>query len=163
MKTFYLRWGGILSVALILGLLGGQRYYREVSAISPDQVLSRPGQVVRVQGRIEAGSLVIEPSLHKADFQIAGEKEKISVQFTGDELDNLRELKVIVLLGKWDPAARRFESQKTALTPNYGFITAAYLVGLLPLGFFLFKMERKVSLLYALIKQEKIYQPEESL
>ena len=162
MKTFYLRWGGILAVGLVLGFLGGQRYYREVSAISPGQAFNHPDQMVRVQGRIEAGSLVVEPLLHKATFEIAGEKEKLPVQFTGDELDNFRELKVIVLLGKWNSSTRRFESQKTALTPNYGFITAAYLVGLIPLGFFLFKMERKVSILYALIKREKIYQPEES-
>ncbi len=159
---FYLRWGGILAAGLILGLLGGQRYDREVSAIFPDQVLNHADQFVRVQGKIESGTLRVEPVLHKATFELAGKTERLPVQYTGDELDTLRELKVVVLFGKWNPSSRLFESKKLALTPNYGFITAAYLVGLIPLAFFLFMMERKVTLLYDLIKREKIYQPEDS-
>lgn len=161
MKTFYLRWGGILVLGALIGLLGWQRYDREVKTSTPEEVLHQPSdKPLRIQGRIEAGSLAVDPSTHAAVFNLAGTGEKIAVRYAGDDLESLRELKVVVLAGKWDPSARRFESRKMALTPNYGFVVSAYLIGLLPMALFLFRMERKVALLYALIKQEKLYQPE---
>lgn len=162
MKRFYIRWGGVLTIGLIIGLLGMQRYNREVTAISPDRLLrDPPAQPVRVLGRIEAGSLVKEGTA--VTFRLFGENEAIPVSYQGDETESLRELKTLVIEGKWDPSARVLEARKIALIPNYGFVTAAYLVTLIPLGLFLFHMERKVALLYIMIKQEKAYQPEEQL
>ena len=162
MKRFYLRWGAVLAIAVAIGFLGMQRYYRDVNALSPEQLLrEQPARVVRVLGRIEAGSLVKEEAQRK--FLLSGESEKVPVVYRGDEADSLRELKTLVVEGRWDPSAHRLEAQKIAITPNYGFITAAYLLSLIPLGLFLFNMERKVALLYIMIKQEKAYQPEEQL
>ncbi len=162
MKTFYLRWGGILLLGALIGFLGWQRYDRDVKTSTPEEVLHQPSdKPLRVQGRIEAGSLAVDPLLRRASFDLAGTGEKLSVRYTGDDLESLRELKIIVVAGKWDPSARLFESQKMALTPNYGFVVSAYLIGLIPMALFLFRMERKVVLLYALIKQEKLYQPED--
>lgn len=93
-------------------------------------------------------------------FQLSGEGERISVRYRGDDTENLRDLKTLVMIGKWDPTTQIFEGERIGLTPNYGFITAAYLVVLVPLGLFLFGMERKVARLYILIKEEKVYQPE---
>jgi cytochrome c-type biogenesis protein CcmE len=160
-KTFYLRWGGILFLGALLGLLGWQRYDRDVKTSTPEEVLHQASAIpLRIQGRIEAGSLAIDPSTHAAVFNLTGTGEKLAIRYVGDDLDSLRELKVVVLSGKWSPSARRFESQKMALTPNYGYVVSAYLIGLVPMALFLFRMERKVALLYAFIKQEKLYQPE---
>lgn len=151
-----------MALGILIGLLGMQRYYRDVNALSPEQLLKeQPIQTVRVLGRIEAGSLAKEEGGMK--FLLSGENEKIPVSYRGEETDSLRELKTLVIGGKWDPSAHRFEAQKISITPNYGFVTAAYLLSLVPLGLFLFHMERKVALLYIMIKQEKVYQPEERL
>ena len=151
-----------MAIGIFIGLLGMQRYYRDVNALSPEQLLrEQPIQTVRVLGRIEAGSLMKEETGMK--FLLSGESEKVPVSYRGEETDSLRELKTLVIVGKWDPSAHKFDAQKVSITPNYGFVTAAYLLSVVPLGLFLFHMERKVALLYIMIKQEKVYQPEEQL
>ncbi len=151
-----------MAIGLVIGLLGLQRYHRDVTAISPAQLLREPpAQPVRVLGMIEAGSLKKEEG--RLTFLLSGEGEKVSVSYGSDETESVRELKILVIEGKWDSSARVLEARKISLTPNYGFVTAAYLVALVPLGLFLFNMERKVALLYIMIKQEKAYQPEEQL
>ncbi|MBI3594209.1 MAG: cytochrome c maturation protein CcmE [Nitrospirae bacterium] len=163
MKKFYLRWSIIFLLCIVFSLIAGNRYLKEVAVISPDELEQKSASIpVRVQGRIEPGSLQFESGRQQAIFELSGSQRKIPVLYTGDDLDNLREFKVVVLVGTWDSSTHRFESRKMALTPNYGFITAAYFVGLIPLLFFLFKMERKVVLLYDRIKEEKVYQSEES-
>lgn len=160
MRGVYLRWGGALALAALIGALGAQRYYQEVATVSPERLLHNPPQeTVRVLGRVEGGSLVKDPLGKEARFQLSGEKERIAVHYIGDDSDTLRELKTIVVMGEWNGAAAEFTAKKIALIPNYGFITAAYLIALIPMGLFLFNMERKVALLYTRIKQEKVYQP----
>ncbi len=160
MKWLYLRWGGVLIIAAIIGVFGIQRYDRDVTAISPDRLLrDQPTQTVRVLGMVEPGSIVKEGGA--VAFQLSGEGAKVSVRYVGDESDNLRDLKTVVMVGTWNPATHLFESGKIALVPNYGFVTAAYLLSLIPMGLFLFNMERKVAMLYILIKEEKVYQPEQ--
>ena len=73
--------------------------------------------------------------------------------------ESLRELKSLVVIGRWDRAARAIEAREIALTPNAPFIFAAYLLGIVPLGLFLFRMERRVQLLYHQIKEAKAYTP----
>ncbi len=164
MKWFYIRWGGVLIIAAIIGVLGIQRYYRDVTAISPDRLLhDQPTQTVRVLGRVEAGSIVKEGEGGPVAFQLSGQGATVSVRYLGEASENLRDLKTLVMVGKWNPTTHIFEAEKTSLMPNYGFVTAAYLISLLPMGIFLFNMERKVALLYILIKEEKVYQPEEPL
>lgn len=160
MKWFYIRWGGVLIIAAIIGVLGIQRYDRDVTAISPDRLLrDQPAQTVRVIGMVEAGSILKEEGA--VLFQLSGEGAKIPVRYGGEESENLRDLKTVVIVGTWNPTTKTFDSGKIALVPNYGFVTAAYLISLLPMGFFLFNMERKVAMLYILIKEEKVYQPEQ--
>lgn len=151
-----------MAIGLIIGLLGLQRYHREVIAISPAQFFREPpAQPVRVWGMIEAGSIKKEET--RLTFLLSGEGERVPVSYRGEDTESVRELKTLVIEGKWDPSTRTLDAQKISLTPNYGFVTAAYLVSLVPLGLFLFHMERKVALLYIMIKQEKAYQPEEQL
>lgn len=164
MKRFYIRWGGVLIITAIIGALGIQRYNRDVTAISPDRLLrEQPAQAVRVLGMVEAASIVKEGEGGPVAFQISGEGAKVSVRYIGEESDNLRDLKTLVIGGKWNSTSQVFEADKISLVPNYGFITAAYLASLIPMGLFLFNMERKVAMLYIQIKEEKVYQPEEPL
>jgi len=164
MKWFYIRWGGILIVTAIIGVLGIQRYHREVTSISPDELLrNQPAQTVRVLGMVEAASIIKEGEGEPVAFQLSGEGAKVSVRYVGEENDNLRDLKMLVVGGKWNATSQVFEADQISLVPNYGFITAAYLASLIPMGLFLFNMERKVAMLYIQIKEEKVYQPEEPL
>ena len=162
MKWFYVRWAGLLLVLFVLAMLGARHYTNDLKSISPEQLLLRePAQAVRLQGIVQAGSLEYEPLSHRAAFDLAGEKEKISVQYSGEAPENLRELKTLVVIGRWNPASRHFEAHEIEGVPNYGYVTGAYLAGIIPLSLFLFGMERKVELLYNRIKTTKLYEPEE--
>lgn len=166
MKWFYIRWGGILFVGLIIAILGVQRYRQEVSTISPEQLLQeQPARTVRVLGTVQAGSLSSsgeEPgSAYQARFRLSGEKENLSVWYTGEKPDNLRQLKKLVVIGRWNASSQEFEAHEIRLLPNFGYVAAAYLVVMIPMGLFLFRMERKVELLYTEIKSAKAYEPEE--
>ena len=160
MKGFYLRWGGLVLVGLWIVAVGAQYYYREVRPLTPEQVLrSHPAGPVRLMGMVEAGSMVKEAASTQIRFSLIGNGQRIPVVYQGNDPDNLRELKTLVVVGRWDDAGQRFLAQKINLIPNYGFITAAYLV-MVPLAFFLFLMERRVRLLYNEIKLSKIYESE---
>jgi len=162
MKWLYVRWAALLLGAFILALLGARHYRSELKSISPEEILLlQPIRVVRVLGIVQGGSLVYDPRSHQAAFQLAGEREKISVQYRGEAPENLRELKTLVVVGRWNSSARQFEAYEISLIPNYGFVASAYLIGIIPIGFFLFSMERKVELLYNKIRSTKLYQPEE--
>lgn len=166
MKGLYLRWVVVVCVALVIGWLAGQHYDREVRPISPEALLqTRPVGTVRVIGRVQAGSLTAAPPAGSggtmvADFELTGVRAQVAVHYDGPVDDNLRELKTLVVIGHLGPDGLRFEGHELDLLPNYGFITAAYLLALIPLGLFLFSMERRVALLYTVIKETTVYQPE---
>lgn len=173
MRGLYLRWAGIIGVALVIVWLAAQHYDRAVKTITPEQLLqTRPVGTVRVIGLVQAGSLRITPQegstppMIQSEFELAGQQERLPVHYDGPADDNLRELKTLVVVGHLNPegpdgsSGRRFEAHEFDLLPNYGFITAAYLLALIPLGLFLFGMERRVALLYTVIKETTAYQPE---
>ena len=161
MRSFYFRWAGIFVIGALLSLAAWQRYVNEVAVTTPDRLSQSPTpSSVRVQGRIEPGTLKLDAEKSLARFDLGWNNERLPAVYTGDDLDNLREFKTIILIGHFNTQDRQFEANKMALVSNYGFITAAYLAGVIPLGFFLFYMERRVALLYDKIKEEKLYQPE---
>ena len=161
MRWFYFRWVGILLITLLLAVMGFQRYERDVASLSPEQLVSNPpGERVRVLGLVQGGSLLKEEPLHQATFRLAGARETLTVRYVGQDLDSLRELKALVVVGQWNPATRVFEGNAIALIPNYGFIVAAYGIGIFPSLLFLFLMERKVGLLYNQVKSAKLYETE---
>ncbi|MFQ5579602.1 MAG: cytochrome c maturation protein CcmE [Nitrospiria bacterium] len=163
MKRLYLRWGGVLLVGLVIILLGLVRYQREVSAFPLEKFLGqKPNQAVRVEGMVVGGSLVKGAPGGPIQFTLADEGAQVPVHYEGEEPENLRELKRLVILGRWDPGEERIEAEGVSVVSNFGFVAWAYLVTLIPMGLFLFNMERKVALLYIMIKEEKVYQPEES-
>jgi hypothetical protein len=142
-------------------MLGFRHYTNDLKSISPGQLLAlQPAQKIRVEGIVQAGSLSYVPGSHEASFELAGEKEKVPVHYSGEAPENLRELKTLVVVGSWDPSARRFEAREIEGVPNFGFVTGAYLAGMIPLTLFLFSMERRVELLYNRIKNTKLYESE---
>lgn len=160
MKRFYFRWGGMLLIGLLITIFSAQRYYREVHSLTPEQLLrGQPPKTLRILGRVEAGTLMTEASRQRATFQLAGKEAQIAVLYQGEALETLRELKTLVVVGRWDALHHQFEAHEIDLIPNYGFITAAYLT-MIPMAVFLFMMERRVLLLYNEIRQSKLYEPE---
>lgn len=161
MKWFYIRWGVILAIGLVIALFGAQRYYQEVDTLSPEQLLqTQSTETLRILGLVQPGSLVLgDPNGIR--FRLSGEQQSLPVLYTGPPTDILRELKTLVVVGRWDPAGQVFMARDIALLPNYGYVLAAYLIGVIPTGYFLFRMERKVDLLYTEIKGAKVYEPEE--
>jgi len=166
MIWLYLRWGGIVLAGLVIAGIAAQRYAAEVRPITPEQLLG--GEVsgrTRVIGMVQPGSLVVAPEASpqgemEATFELAGAREQLPVHYLGPADDNLRELKTVVVVGRLDTAGGLFESGRLDLVPNYGFVTAAYLVALVPLALFLFLMERRVAVLYTVTKATTAYKPE---
>lgn len=161
MKVLYIRWGILIVVFSTISFLGVSRYNRDVRSISPKALLSQAaGMETRVMGMIDAGSLKRGVEAGVFQFSLSADGTQVPVVFSGDDADVLRELKTIVVVGRFDAESGQINAAKIALIPNYGFIASAYLLSLLPLVFFLFYMERRVVLLYVMIKEEKVYQPE---
>lgn len=160
MKGLYVRWAGLVLVGVWIIAVGANRYYRDVRPLTPEQVLKNhfPGPV-RMLGMVEAGSLRKDAASAQTEFSLVENGQRISVVYQGNDTDNLRELKTLVVVGSWDEATRRFVARDIDLIPNYGFILAAYLV-LIPMALFLFMMERRVRLLYNEIKNSKMYESE---
>ncbi|MEK7703286.1 MAG: cytochrome c maturation protein CcmE [Nitrospirota bacterium] len=159
LRKIYIRWGILLIILGAIGVLGLLRYQKEVVSLSPAALLrERSDQVVRVRGTVVPGTL-LKGEL-EVTFDIEEGKTRMRARYIGKDDDNLRELKLLVLEGVFDPGGMVFSARKILVNPHYGFVLAAYLISILPLAFFLFSMERKMILLSILIKEEKAYQPE---
>ena len=161
MKSLYLRWSGLLIVAVALCVLTYVHYQRHLATLSPGQVkVEDPSQEVRVLGMVRGGTLTGKVETGDATFELIEHDATIPVHYYGPPPDNLRELKTLILIGKWNPSDNIFEARDIGLVTNYGFVVGAYLIGLVPLGIFLFAMSRRVGLLYEEIKASKLYQEE---
>ncbi|NKB81679.1 MAG: hypothetical protein GKS05_07315 [Nitrospirales bacterium] len=161
MTAFYLRWGVVLVIAMIIVGMTVRDYEQHLASVSPAQILDDPPHGdVRVQGLVKAGTLQGNLEEGFATFALGGDQATLSVEYKGLPPENLRELKLLIVVGQWDPASQVFRARELALLTHYGFVVSAYLVGLLPLLLVLFFMGRKVSLLFEEIKQSKLYQSE---
>ena len=161
MTSFYIRWGVVLLVTSVIAFLGFQRYHKDVACLTPDQVLQNPSpNKSRVVGIIQGGSLTREDESNRAFFLLQGEEKTLPVRYQGHDTDTLRDLKIIVVTGHLNSGTAEFDGEAISLIPNYGFVAAAYLLGILPTLFFLFLMERKLRLLYTEVKEAKLYEPE---
>ncbi len=161
MKSLYLRWSGLLIVALVLTGLTYSHYQQHLATLSPKQILEQqPSHEVRVLGMVRGGTLKGNVEGGDATFALVEHDTTIPVQYQGPPPDNLRELKTLILIGKWNPSDNIFEARDIGLVTNYGFVVGAYVIGLIPLAIFLFAMSRRVELLYEEIKASKLYQEE---
>jgi cytochrome c-type biogenesis protein CcmE len=160
MTLFYIRWVVVILVTLVITFLGIQRYQKDVASLTPDQLLQNPSQEkVRVIGVIQGGSLTKEEDHNMAFFRLQGEKKPLPIRYRGHDIDTLRDLKIVVVTGRLNAGTGEFDGEALSLTPNYGFVAATYLLGIVPTMFFLFLMERRLRLLYTEVKEAKLYEP----
>ncbi len=161
MTTLYIRWGGVFIVAMVLLVLTYHHYRDNLASMAPQQVKQEaPTGEVRVSGMVQNGTLTATGKAGEATFTLLGNGTSLPVHYQGPPPDNLRELKILVLIGTWNASTQVFEARDIGIVPNYGFIAGAYLIGLLPLAIFLFAMSRRVSFLYEDIKASKLYEEE---
>jgi cytochrome c-type biogenesis protein CcmE len=161
MNGFYIRWAIIVSLGAGLFIVGLMRYREEVRTVSPEALLrDRPEGPVRLMGIVLPGTLEKHTDSKEFRFALKGADQQVPVRYTGEDPENLRELKTLVVNGRWDAESQLFQGDKISVVPNYSFITAAYLVSVIPLAVFLFAMERRVRLLYQEIKGTTVYEPE---
>ncbi|MDT7042576.1 cytochrome c maturation protein CcmE [Candidatus Nitronereus thalassa] len=161
MTSLYVRWIVVLIVAVVLSILTFSHYQKHLATLSPSQVKTQGlTQEVRVLGMVRGGTLAGKVDAGDATFELVEDEVTIPVHYLGPPPDNLRELKTLILIGKWNPSDNIFEARDIGLVTNYGFVIGAYLIGLIPLALFLFVMSRRVGLLYEEIKASKLYQEE---
>lgn len=161
MTSLYIRWGALLIVAMVLTGLTYSHYQQHLATLSPQQVSEQhPSQEIRVLGMVRGGTLKGNVEAGDATFALIENDSTMPVHYHGPPPDNLRELKTLILIGKWNPSDNIFEARDIGLVTNYGFVVGAYVIGLIPLAIFLFAMSRRVGLLYEEIKASKLYQEE---
>ncbi|MYA29452.1 MAG: cytochrome c maturation protein CcmE [Nitrospira sp. SB0666_bin_27] len=160
MTNLYIRWGGVCIVAIVLIVLTYTHYRDNLASLVPQQVRQEaPKGDIRVLGMVQGGTLETRGA-GEATFALLGENASLPVHYQGPPPDNLRELKILVLIGTWNAGTQVFEARDIGIVPNYGFIAGAYLLGLLPLALLLFAMSRRVHFLYDEIKASKLYEEE---
>lgn len=160
MTNLHIRWGGVCIVAIVLIVLTYTHYRDNLASLTPRQVKQEaPAGDIRVLGMVQGGTLETHGA-GEATFTLLGESASLQVQYEGPPPDNLRELKILILIGTWNAATQVFKARDIGIVPNYGFIAGAYLLGLLPLALLLFAMNRRVHFLYEEIKASKLYEEE---
>lgn len=162
MTGFYTRWAMILGAILLLAILTYQHYQYHLSTVPVRTLLANPTgtQPVRVQGMVKSGTLKGDMEQGQASFELEDDSASIVVEYQGPPLENIRELKTLVLIGRWNTQAQIFKAQDTALIHNFGFVAAAYLISVMVLGGVVFAMNQRVMVLFREIKESKLYEPE---
>jgi cytochrome c-type biogenesis protein CcmE len=163
MTGFYIRWALIMGGALLLGILTYQDYHHRLTTVPFQAIVHKDGlssDPVRIQGMVESGTLAGDLAQGQATFEFTADSVTIPVIYEGPPPENLRELKILVFKGRWDPQEQVFRAQDAALLPNYGFVAAAYLISFLVLAWMVFAMNRRVMVLFKEVKESKLYESE---
>lgn len=162
MTGLYTRWAMILGATLLLAILTYQHYQQHLATLPVGTLLTNPPatQPVRIQGMVKSGTLKGDVEQGQATFEFVDGPAGLFVEYQGPPLENIRELKTLVLIGRWDSQAQIFRAQDTALIPNFGFVAAAYLISITALGWMVFAMSQRVMVLFKEIKESKLYEPE---
>jgi cytochrome c-type biogenesis protein CcmE len=162
MTGFYARWAIMVGGIILLAIMTYHQYQRDLSTISLATVLSSPStsEPVRIQGMVKSGTLSGAIDQGQATFELIEGLITLPVEYAGPPLENIRELKTLVLIGHLDQETRIFKAKDTALINNFGFVAAAYLLTVTVLLGSLFAMGQRVMVLFKEIKEEKLYEPE---
>lgn len=162
MTGFYTRWALIIGVGCLLGILTFQDYRQRLSTTPLQTIMvdTPSTDPVRIQGMVKSGTLEGNVEEGQATFELTDGTLNVPVIYNGPPPENLRELKVLVFVGRWDPENKAFQARDTALVPNYRYVAAAYLVSILGLSWMLFAMSQRVMVLFKEIKDSKLYEPE---
>jgi len=162
MTGFYARWAIMVGGIILLAIMTYHQYQRDLSTISLATLsASAPStETVRIQGMVKSGTLLRAIEQGQATFELIDGPTTLAVEYTGPPLENIRELKTMVLIGHLDPVTKTFKAKDTALINNFGFVAAAYLLTVIALGWSIFAMSQRVMVLFREIKEEKLYEPE---
>jgi len=162
MTGLYTRWAIMVGGLLLLAMMTFQQYQRDLSTLSLATVVTRPAssEPVRIQGMVKSGTLSGDTEQGQATFELIDGPTTLPVEYAGPPLENIRELKTMVLIGQLDPATKIFKAKDTALINNFGFVAAAYLLTVMSICWALFAMSQRVMVLFKEIKDEKLYEPE---
>lgn len=162
MTRLSIQWAVILVATGVVTVAAARYYDRHLTTVTPEVIAggTAGSDVLRVQGLVAPGTLEGDPASGRVAFHLQGAQTELRVHYDGLPPENLRELKTLVVVGRWDSAADVLLAHDLALVTNYGFIVGAYLAGFLPLALYLFVMEHRVQRLYAEIKHTKLYEPE---
>ena len=162
MTGFYARWAIMVGGIILLAIMTYHQYQRDLSTIALATFLNSPAtsKTVRIQGMVKSGTLSGAVDEGQATFELIDGSITLPVEYAGPPLENIRELKTMVLIGQFDPQAKTFKAKDTALINNFGFVTAAYLLTILSMCWALFAMSQRVMVLFKEIKDEKLYEPE---
>jgi cytochrome c-type biogenesis protein CcmE len=162
MTGFYARWAIMVGGIFLLAIMTYHQYQRDLSTISLATVLNSPAtsETVRIQGMVKSGTLSGAVDEGQATFDLIDGSITLPVDYAGPPLENIRELKTMVLIGHLDHETKTFKAKDTALINNFGFVAAAYLLTVIALGWSLFAMSQRVMFLFKEIKEEKLYEPE---
>jgi len=162
MTGFYARWAIMVGGIILLTIMTYHQYQRDLSTISLATLsTSAPTtETVRIQGMVKSGTLSGAVEEGQATFEFIDGPTTLAVEYAGPPLENIRELKTMVLIGHLDPETKTFKAKDTALINNFGFVAAAYLLTVIALGWSIFAMSQRVMVLFKEIKEEKLYEPE---
>jgi len=162
MTGFYARWAIMVGGIILLAIMTYHQYQRDLSTISLATVLNSPAtsETVRIQGMVKSGTLLGAVDEGQATFDLIDGSITLPVDYAGPPLENIRELKTMVLIGHLDQETKTFKAKDTALINNFGFVAAAYLLTVIALGWSIFAMSQRVMVLFKEIKEEKLYEPE---
>ena len=162
MTGFYARWAILVGGLILLAMMTYQHYQRDLSTISLAAVLNQPAtsETVRIQGMVKSGTLSGAIDQGQATFDLIDGSTTLPVEYSGPPLENIRELKTMVLIGHLDQGTKIFKAKDTALINNFGFVAAAYLLTVISMCWVLFAMSQRVMVLFKEIKEEKLYEPE---
>ena len=162
MTSFYTRWAILVGGLIIVALMTYHHYQRALSTIPLATVVSRPpsSDVLRIQGMVKSGTLASNIEQGQATFELIDGPTTLPVEYAGPPLENIRELKTMVLIGHLDAQTQTFKAKDTALINNFGFVAAAYLLTVVTLAWVVFAMGQRVMVLFKEIKDEKLYEPE---
>jgi len=162
MTGLYTRWALMVGGILLLAMMTFQQYQRDLSTLSLVTVITRPAssEPVRIQGMVKSGTLSGNIEQGQATFELVDGPTTLPVEYAGPPLENIRELKTMVLIGQLDPTTKIFKANDTALINNFGFVAAAYVLTIVSMCWALFAMSQRVMVLFQEIKHEKLYEPE---
>jgi cytochrome c-type biogenesis protein CcmE len=162
MTGFYARWAIMVGGIILLAIMTYHQYQRDLSTISLATVLNSPAtsETVRIQGMVKSGTLSGAVDEGQATFELIDGSTTLPVDYAGPPLENIRELKTMVLIGHLDQETKTFKAKDTALINNFGFVAAAYLLTVIALGWSIFAMSQRVMVLFKEIKEEKLYESE---
>ena len=162
MTGFYARWAIMVGGIILLAMMTYHQYQRDLSTISLATLLNSPttSETVRIQGMVKSGTLSGAVDQGQATFELIDGSTTLAVEYAGPPLENIRELKTMVLIGHMDHQTKICKAKDTALINNFGFVAAAYFLTVIALGWSLFAMSQRVMFLFKEIKEEKLYEPE---